>query len=239
MIGVGKASWFRPPLPGQSHVGARSADLAQDSARSSAMWRDREVETGHPACPERYMRLTCLPSRQSGRAGLPHPAFQSVGPLHGLARLPMGLLQRVQPTGGEECVGPALMVGTTSPALALLAFAQDASQPHAHLRCPGHEVSADSSITSFRPFRLQPPDMLRRRFVTLPISEADLPAGVFHKVWASPFPRQLAAVAGRIEFTCVTDWPFTSGCSPPGLTATQLPSVTGRRTHARRGLAPL
>ena len=37
----------------------------------------------------------------------------------------------------------------------------------------------------------------------------------------------------------VSDWPFTSSCSPPGFAATQLLSVTGRRTFARRGLAPL
>jgi hypothetical protein len=37
----------------------------------------------------------------------------------------------------------------------------------------------------------------------------------------------------------VSDWSFTSSCSPPGFAATQLLSVTGRRTFARRGLAPL
>ena len=36
-----------------------------------------------------------------------------------------------------------------------------------------------------------------------------------------------------------TDWPFISGCFPPRLTATQLPSIMGRRTHTQRGLAPL
>lgn len=36
----------------------------------------------------------------------------------------------------------------------------------------------------------------------------------------------------------ITDWPFTSSCSPPGLAATRLLSVTGRRTYARKGLAP-
>ena len=36
----------------------------------------------------------------------------------------------------------------------------------------------------------------------------------------------------------ITDWPFTSSCSPPGLAATQLLSVTGRRMSARKGLSP-
>lgn len=53
------------------------------------------------------------------------------------------------------------------------------------------------------------------------------------RVWASPLASRLAAASGRIEFTSVTDWSLTSGCSPPRLTATQLPSVTGRRTLAR------
>ena len=44
--------------------------------------------------------------------------------------------------------------------------------------------------------------------------------------WASPVPSRLATTVGRIEFTCVTDCSFTSGCSPPRLTATQLPLVT-------------
>ena len=41
--------------------------------------------------------------------------------------------------------------------------------------------------------------------------------------------RSLPDRLGRIEFTCVTDWSFVSGCSPPFLTETQLPlSTTGR-----------
>ena len=91
---------------------------------------------------------------------------------------------------------------------------------------------------TFRPFRLQPPVGSADRFDTLPISVRGLP-GLAAKLWASPHGRGLASTTGRIEFTCVSDWPFTSSCSPPGLAATQLLSVTGRRTFARRGLAPL
>ena len=36
-----------------------------------------------------------------------------------------------------------------------------------------------------------------------------------------------------------TDWSFTSCCSPPRLSATQLQSITGRRAHASSGLSPL
>ncbi len=50
------------------------------------------------------------------------------------------------------------------------------------------------------------------------------------RVWTSPLLGRLVTVSGRIEFTCVSDWSFTSSCSPPGLTATQLLSVTGWRT---------
>ena len=47
---------------------------------------------------------------------------------------------------------------------------------------------------------------------------------------ASPFTRGLAGAAGRIEFACATDWLFTLGCSPPPLTRTQLPLVSGSQT---------
>src|SRR6185436_2001374 len=50
--------------------------------------------------------------------------------------------------------------------------------------------------------------------------------------------RRLAKATGRIEFTCVTDESFASGCSPPRLAATQLPSATRGQTSSRRGLAP-
>jgi hypothetical protein len=42
---------------------------------------------------------------------------------------------------------------------------------------------------------------------------------------ASPFPSRLANVAGRIGFTFVWVCGSASGCSPPRLTATQLPSA--------------
>lgn len=41
----------------------------------------------------------------------------------------------------------------------------------------------------------------------------------------------LTSRPGRIEFTNVTDWSFTSSCFPPRLAATQLLSVTGRRAY--------
>jgi hypothetical protein len=87
---------------------------------------------------------------------------------------------------------------------------------------------------NFRPFRLQPPDGPAASLWHVTPQLTGLP----RKVWASPFTSRLALPSGRIEFTCVADWSFTSCCSPPRLTATQLLSVTGRRTYARRGLAP-
>lgn len=53
--------------------------------------------------------------------------------------------------------------------------------------------------------------------------------GPWRAVKGSCFARTLPDRLGRIEFTYVTDCSFTSGCSPPFLTETQLPlSVTGR-----------
>jgi len=45
---------------------------------------------------------------------------------------------------------------------------------------------------------------------------------------ASPFPSRLARLTCRIEFTFVRDQPSASGCSPPRLAATQLPSAASR-----------
>src|SRR3977135_4684761 len=47
---------------------------------------------------------------------------------------------------------------------------------------------------------------------------------------ASPFSSKLANASGRIEFIIVLimDWSFASGCSPPRLSTTQLPSDTDR-----------
>ena len=56
--------------------------------------------------------------------------------------------------------------------------------------------------------------------------------------WASPVANRLAIATGRIEFTCVTGRRFTSGCSPHGLAAAQLPSINERTTRVRRGLPP-
>src|SRR5260370_1638620 len=47
---------------------------------------------------------------------------------------------------------------------------------------------------------------------------------------ASPHRSRLANASGRIEFIIVLfmDWSFASGCSPPRLSTTQLPSATDR-----------
>ena len=60
-----------------------------------------------------------------------------------------------------------------------------------------------------------------------------------HAVQGSTFPRSLPDRLGRIEFTFVTDWSFTSGCSPPSLAETQLPlSVTGWQRKPDRDFHP-
>jgi hypothetical protein len=91
----------------------------------------------------------------------------------------------------------------------------------------------------FQPFRLQSPSRPRHRFTRGCRLSARYPSAhraslersiAPSRVWASPLLGRLATVSGRIEFTCVSDWSFTSSCSPPGLTATQLLSVTGWRT---------
>ena len=53
-------------------------------------------------------------------------------------------------------------------------------------------------------------------------------SGTLCEVRGSRVARSLPDRLGRIEFTCVTDCSFVSGCSPPFLLKTQLPSTTGR-----------
>ena len=55
---------------------------------------------------------------------------------------------------------------------------------------------------------------------------------------ASPFGRRLADASGRIEFTNVTDWSFTSSCFPPRLSTAQFPSVTDVERYVWKGLSP-
>src|ERR1700733_6638900 len=81
------------------------------------------------------------------------------------------------------------------------------------------------------PFRLQPP-------AALPDGMSGIDPLRVDAIQASPVTRRLAKAAGRIEFAYATDEDFTSGCSPPPLTRTQLPSVTGPPDEAGQGLSP-
>jgi hypothetical protein len=99
---------------------------------------------------------------------------------------------------------------------------------------PPRIVIPDSYRSIFRPFYLQPPHAFlsfcslcspedRSRIVRSPFS-GRIP------FWASPLRSRLANASGRIEFIIVLfmDWSFASGCSPPRLSTTQLPSATDR-----------
>src|SRR6516162_11016912 len=58
--------------------------------------------------------------------------------------------------------------------------------------------------------------------------------------WASLILRMLADASGRIEFIIflIMDWLFASGCPPPRLSTTQLPSATDSQCSVRQGLSP-
>src|ERR1700757_304935 len=72
------------------------------------------------------------------------------------------------------------------------------------------------------------------------VSHAHCLAVVRCPFWASPFPSRLANASGRIEFIVflIMDWLFASGCFPPRLSTTQLPSATDSQCSVRRGLPP-
>src|SRR5258708_36869531 len=92
----------------------------------------------------------------------------------------------------------------------------------------------DSYRSNFRPFYLQPPDALLsfcslllpgigRGIVAPPLRDA-------FRSWLRHRKGGLANASGRIEFNIVVfmDWSFASGCSPPRISTTQLPSATDR-----------
>ena len=100
------------------------------------------------------------------------------------------------------------------------------------------------SRLNFQAFRLQPPychfarlGLTRYRFQS-PCEPPHRPtestaarswasSGTLREVRGSRVTRTLPDRLGRIEFTCVTDCSFVSGCSPHFLLKTQLPSTTG------------
>lgn len=106
---------------------------------------------------------------------------------------------------------------------------------------PAPDRSPCLSRLTFRPFRLQPPPchfatVAFARYFTAVAGRVYPPGRPFRSkgfglraIQGSGIPSSLPDRLGRIEFTCVTDWSFVSGCSPPFLAETQLPlSTTGR-----------
>jgi len=116
--------------------------------------------------------------------------------------------------------------------------------PAAMNAAPSRIVIPDSCRSNFQPFYLHPPhafrfprSLSRRGSVSLCCR---FPFPGSFPFWASPFPSRLANASGRIEFIIflIMDWLFASGCSPPRLSATQLPSATDSQCSVRRGLSP-
>jgi hypothetical protein len=105
-------------------------------------------------------------------------------------------------------------------------------------------VIPDSCRSNFRPFYLHPPHAplsyahcARRRpgrGVAASLSGSASVLGF------TSLPRVFANASGRIEFIIflIMDWSFASGCSPPRLSTTQLPSATDSQCSVRWGLPP-
>jgi len=109
---------------------------------------------------------------------------------------------------------------------------------------PSPVVIPDSCRSNFQPFHLHPPyaplslrSLSRRRSGR---EVAAVPSRVGFRLGLRHFLRMLANASGRIEFIIflIMDWLFASGCPPPRLSATQLPSATDSQCSVRRGLSP-
>ena len=116
--------------------------------------------------------------------------------------------------------------------------------PAAMNAAPSRLVIPDSSRSNFQPFYLHPPyaPLILRSLCSpqfRPRSCRHSPTGRLPS-WASPYPSRLANASGRIEFIflLIMDWLFASGCPPPRLSTTQLPSATDSQCSVRRGLSP-
>jgi len=99
---------------------------------------------------------------------------------------------------------------------------------------PSRIVIPDSYRSNFRPFYLQPPHAF---LSCCSLCSPEIGREIFRSPFtgrfpflASPLRSRLANASGRIEFIVVLfmDWSFASGCSPPRLSTTQLPSATDR-----------
>src|ERR1700751_620051 len=56
--------------------------------------------------------------------------------------------------------------------------------------------------------------------------------------FAFPYQARQCIRPYRVHHFLIMDWLFASGCSPPRLSATQLPSATDSQCSVRRGLLP-
>jgi hypothetical protein len=116
---------------------------------------------------------------------------------------------------------------------------------HEHRHC-SRLLIPDSRHHHFQPFRLQRPpafpfpcSLSRHEWVvgvaeSLRGSASD--SGL--RLFRAGSPMQMAE-SSSTWFSLFADWSFASGCSPPHLSMTQLPSATRPQCLPRRGLSPL
>src|SRR5262249_22039566 len=212
---LGPHRWFRP--------GPTAADVSD----LCSLWHCRRLWVPHYVpCVSTFLpplAPSALPDFHAPMGALT-PAGTSYS---GVASALSCLLSAPTRTAGQVGWGVARPSATRSP--------EPTALNPAGLSCSRQRIC--------RPFRLQPPAALPGgvsgcyhpglpRLPVVPTVRHPV-VQVLGVSWASPFTRRLARTAGRIEFACATDWTFTWGCSPPPLTRTQLPWVTGPQT--RRG----
>ena len=215
------------------------SDRGRDRDRTRPSLRTGQAGFPHPALQSMIIprRERLIAYRNQGRKKVgptcpclcKHPVSRMASRRPALSRtvrcaLPRSSLTAIDEVGFRTVSGVFIFLRSFAPP-ALPGFiatmnALPATEPS--LRLPGRSLHL--SHVPFRSFPLQPHPHRPVPSIGSPWAVTDSPLAR----QASPFPSRLARCTCRIEFTFVWDQPSVSGCSPPRLAATQLPSTAHR-----------
>ena len=172
-------------------------------------------------------------------------------PPMGLTRLCKGSLQGEEPLLGNVRIRPTLVIRPPTAAPPTRTPPEDTPQTHAHPAVQRPERRSTTVLEVPKPATQRPADVRDYTRQTLAVRSPRLGTeGVLElpqtlrprpTCQAAP-PRVLEVIAQKVKaflpYVHDTDQPFTSGCSPARLAATQLPSATRSRPNLGRDFHP-